>query len=77
MSAMNQFLREEIAEILRESPLPPAPDPEIGTLLAQASAVLEVLRPPVAQQETIESRAVTAALGFIDRASMLAARSFA
>ncbi|GEM_PF-3087980 len=74
---MNQFLREELAEILREAPLPPVTHPEISVLLIKACALLEVLRPAseLAEAQTMESRAINAALSCIHEASRLARAS--
>lgn len=49
---MNEFLREELANILRESPLPDILDPGIEQSLAEAKLLLQVVQPAGSQTDT-------------------------
>ncbi|TAA43832.1 hypothetical protein EAT51_00040 [Pseudoxanthomonas winnipegensis] len=71
---MNELLREEIADILREAPFPDVLDPGIEQLLAEAKALLQVVQPPGSEADTLEARTIGAVLDRVNRATELLAK---
>ncbi|PZP58306.1 MAG: hypothetical protein DI597_19435 [Pseudoxanthomonas spadix] len=71
---MNDFLREELANILREAPLQDVLDPGIEQSLAEAKALLQVMQPHGAQADSLEARAIGAVLDRVSRATELLAK---
>ncbi|TMN24528.1 hypothetical protein [Pseudoxanthomonas sp. X-1] len=72
-----QLLREELTQILRESPLPPLEDPVdpgVQQALAEAKALLQVMQPHGSQVDTIEGRTIGAVLDRVSRATELLAK---